>query len=248
MFSPKITSTDAFLDMPVSSRELYFQLWMNADDDGFITPKRMMRMLWCPDDDLKTLIYKWFVIPFDSGVIVISARKVNNLVRKDRYQETIYKEEKALLSTKESWEYELVNEMSPESLTNRSRRLGKVSIGKDSIDNNSIIYKEEEKIYFFVNEFLDLENPQIKYQISKNKDYIESQYKYIDLLIKDWYTLESIQTVLAYIKQDEFRSKNILSIKKLREKDKNWVPYIVRMIEKIKQRKPKAVDLSHYDI
>ena len=149
----------------------------------------------------------------------------------------MYKEDKALLSTKDNGEYELVNGMSPESLTNRSHRLGKVSIGKDSIDNNIIIYKEEKTFYKFVDEFINLDNAQIKYQISKNKDYIESQYKVIDLLLKDWYKLDAIQLVLMFIKQDAFWSKQILSVKKLREKDKNWVPYIVRMIDLIRNYK-----------
>lgn len=132
MFSPKVTSTDAFLDMPVSARELYFQLGMNADDDGFITPKRIMRMTGASEDDLRVLAAKNFVIPFQSGVIVISAWKVNNLVRKDWYQETIYKDEKARLCVANTGEYRLVNKMLPSSLT--EVRLGKVSIGKNKTD------------------------------------------------------------------------------------------------------------------
>ena len=116
-----------------------------------------------------------------------------------------------------------------------------ININKES---NINIYTQEKSFYEFVDNFIDPEIPQIKYQISKNNNYIESQYKTIDLLIKDWYTLEAIQTVLAYVKQDDFRSKQILSVKKLREKDKNWIPYIVRMIEKIQQWKPKVLDFD----
>lgn len=130
MFSPKITSTDIFLDMPVSSRELYFQLGMNADDDGFITPKKIMRMIGASADDLNVLITKNFVIRFHSGVIVITAWKINNLVRRDWYQPTIYQEEMKLLNQDEHGRYKLVNEMLTEV------RLGKVRLGKDSIDNN----------------------------------------------------------------------------------------------------------------
>jgi hypothetical protein len=57
-------------------------------------------------------------------------------------------------------------------------------------------------------------------------------------LEKDWYPLEAIQTVLLFIKQDSFWNKNILSIKKLREKDRNGNPYIVRMIDEIRNWKP----------
>ena len=36
MFSKKVTDTDTFLDMPLSTQALYFHLNMHADDDGFI--------------------------------------------------------------------------------------------------------------------------------------------------------------------------------------------------------------------
>ena len=74
----------------------------------------------------------------------------------------------------------------------------------------------------------------------------DGQYGEIDKLIKDWYGLDVIKTVLNYIKQDDFWSKQILSIKKLRSKDRNWVPYMVRMIEKIQQWKPVCIDLDNY--
>ena len=133
MFSPKVTNTDKFLDMPVSARELYFQLGMNADDDGFITPKKIIRMLGAADDDLKVLITKGFVIPFNTGVIVITAWRINNLVRKDWYQETIYKDEKKLLTLDNNGEYKLVNELVNENVTNSLTqvRLGKVRKDKE---------------------------------------------------------------------------------------------------------------------
>lgn len=126
MFSPKIVCSDAFLDMPTSSRDLYFQLGMRADDDGFVNPRGVMRMIGASDDDLRVLISKRFVLPFESGVVVIKHWKMNNLVRKDWYQETVYIEEKNTLKTKPNGAYtEIVNI----SLTNRQHRLGKVRLG-----------------------------------------------------------------------------------------------------------------------
>ena len=134
MFSPKIVASDAFLDMPTSSRELYFQLGMYADDDGFINPRKIIRMVGASEDDLKVLIAKRFVLPFENGVVVIKHWAINNLIRKDWYQETIYTEQKKLLKVKENGAYtESVNEM----LTIRPRRLGKVRLGKESIDKNT---------------------------------------------------------------------------------------------------------------
>ncbi len=101
--------------------------------------------------------------------------------------------------------------------------------------------KEIKKEFVFLNEFINSENPNIAYLIKKNwiEDYLYKQQIEIEKLIKDWYNIETIQTVLLYIKQNEFRVKTILSIWKLRKKDPNWVPYIVRMISEIKNRKPK---------
>ena len=71
MFSPEIVCSDAFLDMPSSSRDLYYQLGMYADDDGFVNPRKIMRMISSSEDDLKILIAKRFVLSFPSGVLVV---------------------------------------------------------------------------------------------------------------------------------------------------------------------------------
>lgn len=133
MFSPDIVASDAFLEMPISTQALYFHLGMYADDDGFVNPKKIMRMLGASEDDLKVLVARRFALPFENGVIVIKHWKVNNLVRKDWYRPTQYIEEKSTLYVKESGAYTqdsgqgapLVNE----PLT--QVRLGKVRIGKE---------------------------------------------------------------------------------------------------------------------
>jgi len=93
MFSQAIVESDAFLDMPLSTQGLYFHLSMNADDYGFVGPKRVMRMVGANDDDLKVLIGKRYVLIFDSGVVVIKHWMLNNTVRKDRSQPTTYSKE-----------------------------------------------------------------------------------------------------------------------------------------------------------
>ena len=95
----------------------------------------------------------------------------------------------------------------------------------------------------FVDDFINKENPTIQY-LTQNENRILNQYKSIDLLNKDWYSNEAIQLALQYIKQDDFRSKNILTIEKLRRKNKDGVPYIVVILELIKNRKPKIIDLD----
>lgn len=97
MFSLDVVDTDKFLDMPCSTQALYFQLGMRADDDGFVaSPKKITQMVGCASDDLKILISKGFVIPFDSGVCFISDWRVNNYIRPDRYKPTIREQEKQM--------------------------------------------------------------------------------------------------------------------------------------------------------
>ena len=133
MFAKTIIDSDAFLDMPLSTQSLYFHLSMRADDDGFINnPKKIQRMVGASDDDLKLLIAKNFIIPFESGIVVIKHWKIHNYIRNDRYKETVYQEEKALLDVKENKAYTfgIPNGYQMETQV----RLGKDSIGKDSID------------------------------------------------------------------------------------------------------------------
>ena len=100
MFNKTITNNDNFLEMPDSSQNLYFHLSMNADDDGFVDNwKSIIRMTGHKEDDLKILIAKQYIIPFESGVIVIRHWRLNNYLQKDRITPTNYKEEKALLTT-----------------------------------------------------------------------------------------------------------------------------------------------------
>ncbi len=106
MFTKKITESDAFLDMPLSSQCLYFHLNMNADDDGFVNnPKRIMRQIGASEDDLKLLITKAFILVFESGVIVIKHWRMHNTLQNDRYHPTDYQEEYALIGLKTNKAY-----------------------------------------------------------------------------------------------------------------------------------------------
>ena len=129
MFTKKIIDSDAFLDMPLSTQALYFHLNMRADDDGFINnPKKIMRMIGASEDDLKVLCLKRFVIPFESGVMVIKHWKMHNYIQKDRYKPTVYTEELALLEVKENGSY--TDCIQNVDNLDTQVRLGKVSKGQ----------------------------------------------------------------------------------------------------------------------
>ena len=133
MFDKTITNSDDFLEMPDSSQNLYFHLSMNADDDGFVNNwKSIMRMTGHKEDDLKVLTAKQFIIPFDSGVIVIKHWRINNYLRNDRYVETKFKDEKSKLMLDDNLVYQMD--------TN-----GVHSIDKNSIDKNRLEYKSFKK-------------------------------------------------------------------------------------------------------
>lgn len=129
MFDKTITNNDNFLEMPDSTQNLYFHLSMEADDDGFVDNwKSIMRMTGKKNDDLKLLIAKSFIIPFETGVIVIKHWRINNYLRKDRYHQTKYLKEKSLLTIEENEAYEL-------------KKDGGIPIGnreENSIEENSI--------------------------------------------------------------------------------------------------------------
>jgi hypothetical protein len=106
MFSSQIVDSDAFLDMSPSAQNLYFHLGMSADDDGFVgNPKKILRMVGGTDDDLKILKAKRFILSFESGVVVIKHWLIHNLIRADRYKETLYKNEKNLLGLNKNGAY-----------------------------------------------------------------------------------------------------------------------------------------------
>lgn len=106
MFAKSIVLTDAFLDMPMSARCLYFTLGMLADDDGFVgSPKSVMRQCGASQDDLKVLLTKRFVLGFESGVIVIKHWRINNYLQNDRHKPTTYQEELATLMLDQKGSY-----------------------------------------------------------------------------------------------------------------------------------------------
>lgn len=141
MFAKTIVLSDAFLDMPLSARCLYFTLGMLADDDGFVnSPKSIMRQAGASTDDLNLLLAKRFILAFDSGVIVIKHWRIHNYIQKDRYKESKYLEEKSTLTIDQNGAYtECIQDV---STLDTQVRLGKdrdrIELGKDSLGEDNI--------------------------------------------------------------------------------------------------------------
>lgn len=169
MFAKSIIDSDLFLDMPQSTQNLYFHLSLRADDDGFVgNPKKIMRMINCSQDDIKILISKQFLIPFESGVVVIKHWKIHNYIRNDRYKPTIYTEEKKKLIEQENKEYIV-------GIPNGNQMETQYSIGEDSIDKNSKDKdkKDEKEKEETFKSILD--------EYTKNKELLESLNGFVEM-------------------------------------------------------------------
>jgi len=170
MFAKTIIDSDAFIDMPVSTRLLYYDLGMRGDDDGFVnSPKKIMRSTGASADDLRLLIERKFIIPFESGVVVLKHWKIHNYIRLDRYNETKYKDEKAMLTLDENNSYkfvgipdgvQLVDDRSTQDRLGKDR-IGKVSVGEGRIREDSPTLHQlkefhlEKKMTFDVEKFFN---------------------------------------------------------------------------------------------
>ena len=90
MFSKTITNSGKFLKMPSSSRLLYYDLGMNADDDGYTEWFTVVKMTGSTEQDLQVLHANGFVKIFDENVLIILDWKENNYLRPDRYTPSKY--------------------------------------------------------------------------------------------------------------------------------------------------------------
>ncbi len=192
MFAKTIIDSDAFLDMPLSTQALYFHLSMRADDDGFINnPKKIQRSLGCSDDDLKLLIVKKFIVPFESGIVVIKHWRIHNYIQKDRYKETVYQEEKNMLEIKNNKAYTLKNEQEliagnktdTECIHNAYGLETQVRLGKISI-NTSSLQKTENESQLDDEDVIPLETKSKKTKVKKVFSTEDKEYKLASYLSK----------------------------------------------------------------
>lgn len=144
MFTKRITDADEFTVMPPTAQCLYFHLCMGADDDGFSNNIRIaMFNAHATTDDFNTLVRRRFIIPFESGVIVIKHWKMHNYIQNDRYHQTKYIEERAHLVLKDNGVYTErpegdVSSLYPDCIQSVSKMEAEASIGKTRLDKDSL--------------------------------------------------------------------------------------------------------------
>ncbi|MFU8753374.1 conserved phage C-terminal domain-containing protein [Streptococcus suis] len=203
MFSKKITETDRFLEMPLSSQALYFHLNMGADDEGFIDKaKTIQRTIGASDDDMKLLIAKGFLLPFDSGVVVIRHWRIHNYIRSDRFQSTIHQDEKKQIdfdATKTANIKPVSNVIPNGYQMDTQVRLVEGSLDKVSLDYLSPVPNElEDDIPYkeIISHLNEKANRNYKANGSKTRTNIKARWNegfrlddfihVIDTMVKDW--------------------------------------------------------------
>lgn len=93
MFSRQIINSARFLKMPSSSRLLYYDLGMAADDEGIVEAYSVIQTTGASEDDLRVLVSKEFVKILNSDLVTfIMDWSQNNFIRKDRFQQSPYHE------------------------------------------------------------------------------------------------------------------------------------------------------------
>ena len=210
MMSKSVIDTDYFLEMPSSTQCLYFHLCMRADDDGFVSsPKKIMAMTGSSGDDYRILMSKQFIIPFESGVCVITHWRIHNLIRADRYKPTMYQDEKQQLDidtnhtymiASDSGEIGVGNQMDTNGIQNDS--LGKDRLGKDRLGKDKINCKAEALPY---TEILDYLNTECKAHY-RNTDNFK---RLIKARMNEGYTVQDFKTVVDKKKKAWFRDNKM---------------------------------------
>lgn len=221
MFAKTIIDSDAFLDMPQSSQLLYFHLSMRADDDGFINnPKSITRNVKCNEDDLTLLTAKKFIIPFQSGIVVIKHWKIHNYIRSDRYKRTKCLEELAVLSLDENSSYTLnqlkkvENGIPSDNQTETNGiplvdkmdtqvKLGEVRLGEVRLDNTSFEILQipdripYQKIVAAFNEICT-SLTKVKGLTEGRKSVIKARYKDLD------YSMDKVREYFTQVQASDF--------------------------------------------
>ena len=222
MFSLLVVDTDEFLDRPSSTQSLYYHLGMRADDDGFVSsPKKIAKLVNCSNDDLKLLIAKGFIIPFDSGIIAIRHWKLNNDLKKDRYTPTIYLNEKSTLKVNKNKVYSIDgNNLDTKWIQNGNKLDTQYSIDKNSIDKNSIdknSIDKNSKEYIEQKQEENQEQIQEQKQVKKEKTKKEKKPKETHNSIIENYTInEDLREALKSFVEMRKELKKPITIKGLK--------------------------------
>lgn len=224
MFSKAVINSARFLTMPPSSRLLYYDLGMVADDDGIVEAFTVIRTTGAVEDDLRVLISKGFVsLLNDELVAYITDWNKNNQIRKDRYQPSIYQN---LLVKLGDGDQRLTN-----GLPSGNQRSTQVSIGKDRIEkaNNSLVSPDGSTKVKQTFEPDSLPYRAARWLADQIEERLPNCTPYSETTLQSWaadfdkchrldgHAWEDVNEVLQFSQADPFWSTNILSAGKFRK-------------------------------
>lgn len=147
MFSRDVVMTDDFLDLPPTTKALYFFLNLEADDDGFVgNPKTIMRLVGTTKEDMKLLIEGNYVLLFNSGVVVITDWTEHNSIRKDRKKPTRFTEEMQQIALVEGNKYQWLSDVQPtdNQLTTKCQTNGCIGEDRRGEDRRGEVREEKQ--------------------------------------------------------------------------------------------------------
>lgn len=202
MFAKTIIGSARFLRMGTSARLLYYDLGMYADDDGVVEAFSVMRMTGASEDDLRVLHAKGFIRVLNEDLVtLINDWNTNNLIKKDRYQESVYKE--LLLQIQDGSNMEPTwnpTGTQPEPQV----KLSKESISKDSIRESKRVARP--KYGKYANVYLsDSELNTIKFKYPYNwSEMIEYFSNYLKSTGKQYQ--DHYATIMKWAEEDEQRA------------------------------------------
>lgn len=135
MFARSVIGSARFLKMPATSRLLYYDLGMDADDDGVVEAFGVIRKTGATEDDLRVLVSKDFVKVLNEDLVShITDWKQNNFIRPDRYKPSVHKE--LLLRLCDGIPND--NQATTNGIPMVDGWYTQDSIGKESIDQDSV--------------------------------------------------------------------------------------------------------------
>ena len=219
MFARKIVKSARFLKMPLSSQALYFQLGVEADDDGVVEAFPVLMTCGAREDDLKVLVAKGFVTILNEDLVTfINDWSVNNTLRADRKVDSIYKEllvqmvpgvklleakERSDLKKKKNASKSSGRTMDGPRTVNGQAVDGVVeySIDKDSIDEYSI--DKDSNVSVSINK-----TNKLTFGEMGNVFLTANEYEKLKTQHGEDFTNKCIQYLDYYIEQNEYSSKS----------------------------------------
>ena len=128
MFSKNVVNTSKFVMMSTDLQALYFQLGMNADDDGYVEYVTVLRMMALKEHLVNQLATNGYLTVYQDGIAHVEHWTTNNQIRKDRHTDSIYK-------NAELQEIEVIGN---HLATKRQPSVVKGSVDKGSVDKNIV--------------------------------------------------------------------------------------------------------------